>query len=108
MAETARSFSWCSRTTESTPPESATATVLALGRFLELAIAHQPLEASLDELLRLLLAQLLESVGERLLQRLRGRLRVAMRAAQRLGHDLVDQAERLQAAGGDAERVGGV
>jgi len=29
-----------------------------------------------------------------------------VRAAQRLGHDLVDQPERLQAAGGNAERIG--
>src|SRR5262249_20551762 len=108
IAETPRSFSWCSRTTESTPPDRPTAMPLALGRFLELAIAHQPFEAELDELLGLLLAQLLEGVGERLLQGLGRGLRVAVRAAERLGNDLVDEAEGLQAAGGDAERLGGV
>src|SRR6185436_20599257 len=81
---------------------------LALRSFLELAIAHQPLEALLDELLRLLFAQLLERLGERLAQRLGGRLRVAVRAAERLGDDLVDEAEGLQAARGDAERLGGL
>src|SRR5262245_6101212 len=84
------------------------ACALALGCFLELAIAHQPLEALLDELLWLLFAQLLERLAERLAQRLGGGLRVAVRAAERLGDDLVDQAEGLQAARGNAERFGGV
>src|SRR5918999_6140322 len=103
----------CRSTTESTPPDNATATRFpakaassgsALGSFLELAIAHQPLEALLDELFGLFLLQLLQRLGERLSQRLRGRLRIAMRAAERLGHDLVDEAHRLQPACGDAER----
>src|SRR5687768_16914300 len=94
-------LSRCSSTTESTPPDNATATRLALGGFLELAIAHQ----TLDELLGLLLLQLLERFDQRLAQRLRGRLRVAVGAADGFRDDLVDQAEGLQAAGGDAERV---
>src|ERR1043165_496223 len=91
---------WCfrrwSRTTESMPPERPTAMrllpcacrnarALALAGFLELAIAHQPLEALLDELLRLLFAQCLQRLGERLAQRLAGGLRIAGRAPQRLG-----------------------
>src|SRR5215213_7935943 len=61
---------------------------LALAGFLELAIAHQPLEALLDELFRLLFAQLLQRLGEGLAQRLGGGLRIAVRAAERLGDDL--------------------
>src|SRR6266545_1227995 len=91
----ASSCNTCSRTTESTPPESPTATRLprrscarrkartaasALGGFLELAIAHQALEALFDELLRLLLLHLPQRFDERLLQRVRGRLRIAVRA----------------------------
>src|SRR5687768_10998043 len=111
------SLNRCSRTTESTPPESATVmrfprndrrSALALGGFLELAIAHQPLEALLDELFRLFFAQLLQRLGERLAQRLRRGLRIAVRAAQRLGNDPVDEAEGLQAARRDAERLGGL
>src|SRR5262249_7125019 len=120
MAETPGCcFSRCSRTTESMPPERPTAMrffrcacrnarALALAGFLELAIAHQPLEALFDELLRLLFAQLPERLGERLAQRLGGGLRVAVRAAQGLRDDLVDEPEGLQAARGDAERLGGV
>jgi hypothetical protein len=93
----------CSRTTESTPPDKPTASrFLPLGRFLELAISHQALEAALDELFRLLLLELLERLGERFLERLGGRLRVAVRAAERLGNDLVDEPEGLEAACGDA------
>src|SRR2546426_8243398 len=77
-----------------------------LGRFLELAIGHHALEALLDQLFGLFLLQLLERLGERLAQRLRGGLGVAVRAAERLGHDLVDQPERLQPAGGDSQHVG--
>src|SRR6185436_10813553 len=108
---------------ESTPPERPTATRLprrscarknartarsALGGFLEPAIAHQALEALLDELLRLLFLHLPQRLDERLLQRRRGRLRIAVRAAERLIDDPVDEAERLQAARGDAERFGGL
>src|SRR5579871_4480192 len=107
----------CSRTTESTPPERPAATRLprsrsaascafaaapALVAFLEAAIGHEPLEAFLDQLLRFLLLQLRERLGQRLLQRRGRRLRVAMRTAQRRGHDLVEQAERLEAVRGDA------
>src|SRR5688572_24940876 len=80
-----RSFRRCSSTTESTPPESATAVRLSFRGFLELAIAHQALEARFDELPGLLVRELLERLGERLAQRLRGGLRVAVRAAERLG-----------------------
>src|SRR5688572_3240146 len=105
MPGTSRSL--CSRTTESTPPERATAVRgLALARFLELAMAHQALKPLLDELARLFLLQLLQRLGERFLERLRRGLRIAVRAAERLGNDLVDQAERLQAVRGDAERLG--
>src|SRR5207244_4487179 len=76
----------------------ASATSSPLGRFLELAIGHNALEALLDQLFGLFLLQLLERLGERLAQRLRGGLGVAVRAAERLGHDLVDQSERLQPA----------
>src|SRR5688572_19062424 len=108
MAETGWcSRSWCSRTTESTPPERPTA-ISALGGFLELAMAHQALEAFLDQVLRLLAVELLEGLEQRLAQRLECGLRVAVRAAERLGHDLVDQAERLQAGGGDGEGLGGL
>src|SRR5882724_678754 len=111
----------CSSTTESTPPESPTtmrlpstpssarptaAVTSALLGFLELAITHEPFEPRLHQLLRLLVLNLLERLGESALERLRRRLRVAVRAAERLGNDPVDQAERLQAAGGDAELLG--
>src|SRR5687768_11109862 len=76
---------------------------LALGGFLEAAIGHQTLEALFDQLPGLFLLQVGERLGERLLQRGRGCLGIAVRAAQRLRHDLVDEAERLQAPGGDAE-----
>src|SRR5574341_2637164 len=92
------------------PPESPTAMRrrLALARFLELAIGHQALEPALDELFRLLLLKSFQRLRQRLLERLHRRLGVAMRAAQRLGHDLVDEAERLQAVRRDAERLGRV
>src|SRR5690349_21952671 len=88
----------CSRTMESTPPESPTrmrlpassgaaramaAETSALLRFLELAIAHEPFEPRLHQLFRLLLLNLLERFGERALQRLRRALRIAMRPAER-------------------------
>jgi hypothetical protein len=66
---------------------------------------HQALKTLLDELARLLILDLLERLGERFLQRLRGSLRIAVRAAERLGNDLVDEPERLQAVRRDAERV---
>src|SRR5206468_10180242 len=106
-----RCASACSSTTESTPPERPTrmrlpcspssarptaAVTSALLGFLELAIAHEPFQPAFHQLFRLLLLDLLERLGERALERLRGRLRITMRAAQRLGHDLVDQAERFQ------------
>ena len=49
-----------------------------------------------------------QRIHERSLE-LRGHVpRVAVRAADRLGDDLVDQPERLQAVGGDAQRLGGL
>src|SRR5918911_1807898 len=110
----------CSSTTESTQPESATRTRLpcssgsarrtaaltsALLGFLELAIAHEPFEPCLHELLRLLLLDLLERLGERALERLRGGRWIAVRATERLGQDLVDETERLQAARRDAKSI---
>src|SRR5829696_8328064 len=102
----------CSSTTESTPPESPTrkrlprrpsrarrtaALTSALLGFLELAIAHEPFEPRFHQLLRLLLLQLLQRFGEGALERLEGGLRIPVRAAEGLRHDLVDEAERLQA-----------
>src|SRR2546423_11670848 len=82
----------------------ATAAVTsALLGFLELAIAHEPFEPAFHQLLRLLLLDLLQRLGERALERLRGDRGVAVRAAERLGHDLVDEADGLQAVGGDTE-----
>src|SRR2546425_4744570 len=116
-----RPASACSSTTESMPPESPTrmrlpcnscsarptaAVTSALLGFLELAIAHEPFEPAFHQLFRLLLLELLQRLGERALERLRGDRGVAVRAAERLGHDLVDEAEGLQAVGGDAEGVG--
>src|SRR5882672_4966680 len=87
-----------SSATESTPPErpsarcepgasagasdaaTLTARSLELG-FLELAIAHQALEALLDEFLRVLVAELAQCVGERLFQVLGRRRRIAMGGA---------------------------
>src|SRR5262245_24222422 len=109
--------------TESTPPESArvslappgtwrassaaTRAARSLGgRFLELAIAHQPLEARFDELGGALVGEAPQRVLQRLLQALRRGRVVAMGAAERLVHDFVDQAERLQPVGSDAERLG--
>src|SRR3954469_20531094 len=111
----------CSSTTESTPPDSPTRTRLpwspssvrptaavtsALLGFLELAIAHEPFEPRFHQLLRLLVLDLLQRLGQRALERLRRHLRIAVRAAERLGNDPVDEAEGLQPAGGDAERLG--
>src|SRR6267378_7685354 len=113
----------CSSTTESTPPESATrmrlpcnsssarpttALTSALLGFPELAIAHEPFEPRLHQLFRLLLLDLFQRLGERALERVRGHGGIAVRAAERLGDDLVDEAEGLQATRGDAERVSGL
>src|SRR3954471_16768045 len=113
----------CSSTTESTPPESPmtkrlprTSTIArrtaagtsALLGFLELAIAHEPFQPAFDQLFRLLLLHLLQRLGQGPLQSLIAGLRVAMRPAERLGDDLVDEAERLQAARRDAQCLGGV
>src|SRR5262245_62220335 len=112
-----------SATIESTPPERASVTRAPdgtyrrscsrthsarslRGRFLELAIVHQPLEARLDELGRALVREAPQRILQRLLQALRGGGMVAVSAAQGLVHDLVDQAERLQAAGRDPENLG--
>src|SRR5258706_15404915 len=103
----------CNSTTESTPPESPTtmrlpsspssarptaAVTSALLGFLELAIAHEPFEPRLHQLLRLLVLDLLERLGEGALERLRRRLRVAGGAAEGLGTDLVEEAKGLEAA----------
>src|SRR5438876_12056978 len=116
-----RCASACSSTTESMPPERPTrmrlpcspssarataAVTSALLGFLELAIAHEPFQPAFHQLFRLLLLDLLQRLGERALERLRGDRGVAVRAAERLGHALVDEAEGLQAVGGDAEGVG--
>src|SRR5437016_14674808 len=113
-----RCASACSSTTESMPPERPTrmrlpcssssvrpraAVTSALLGFLELAIAHEPFEPRFHQLLRLLVLDLLQRLGQRALERLRRHLRIAVRAAERLGNDPVDEAERLQPAGGDAE-----
>src|SRR5438034_5253123 len=116
-----RCASACSSTTESTPPERPTrmrlpcspssarptaAVTSALLGFLELAIAHEPFEPAFHQLFRLLFLDLLQRLGERALERLRCDGGVAVRTAERLGHDLVDEAEGLQAVRGDAERLG--
>src|SRR5437899_3974973 len=116
-----RPASACSSTTESMPPERPTrmrlpcspssarataAVTSALLGFLELAIAHEPFEPRFHQLLRLLVLDLLQRLGQRALQRLRCCLRIAVRAAERLRNDLVDQAEGLQPAGGDAKLLG--
>src|SRR6266853_1481047 len=110
-----------SRATESRPPErpsarcapgkilgtSVAATLSGNSldlEFLELPIAHQALEALLDEFLGALVGKTAQSVGERFLQALGHRGRIAVRAAQRFVDDPVDQTEGLQTAGGDAER----
>src|SRR5213078_1396066 len=102
----------CNSTTESTPPDSPTtmrlpsspssarpmaAVTSALLGFLELAIAHEPFEPRFHQLLRLLVLDLLQRLGQRALERLRRRLRVAVRPAERLGDDLVDETQGLQA-----------
>src|SRR6266511_3209115 len=111
--------------TESTPPERPSArcapgeiagasTAAALSgsspelEFLELPMTHQALETLLDEFLGTLLGKTTQRIGESLLQSLRHGCRIAMRAAQRLVDDLVDQPERLQPAGGDAEKTLGL
>src|SRR5258706_3632293 len=110
-----------SNATESTPPERPSArcapgkiagasTAAALSgnslelEFPELPITHQALETLLDEFLGTLLGKTAQRVGESFLQALCHGRRIAMCAAQRLVDDLVVQTERLQAAGGDAER----
>src|SRR5260370_21153694 len=107
-----RCASACSSTPESTPPERPTrmrlpcspssarptaAVTSALLGFLELAIAHEPFEPAFHQLFRLLLLDLLERLGERALERLRGDRGVTVRAAERFVHDLVDQADGLEA-----------
>src|SRR5262249_18424648 len=77
-----------------------------LRELLELAVVDPALLAALEQLLGRQVLQAAKAVLDRLLEVL-GRLRVvAMRAAERLGHDLVDDAERLQARRGDAEAFG--
>src|SRR5581483_2048798 len=76
--------------------------------FLVLAIAHQALEALLDERCDVLLRERAQRVLQRLLYRERRRGGVAVRAAERLVQDADDQAERLQPARGDAERLRGL
>src|SRR5581483_892675 len=112
-----------SRTTESTPPERPTASRAPGGTdgarraatrltssfelgFLVFAIAHQALEAILDERRDVLLRERAQRVLQRLLEGERHRRGVAVRAAERLVQDAVDEPERLQPARGDAERLG--
>src|SRR5208282_5851794 len=119
-----------SRTIESTPPESATATRIpgrrcsrnaaaiaastaelarsgsAGGDFLELAIAEQLLLARVEQHVERLLLRVAQRLGQGFLQRRHQRRVVAVGAAQRLGDHLVDQAQGLQARRGDAERLG--
>src|SRR5687767_10943512 len=76
--------------------------------FLELAIAHEALEAFFHEQGGLFRLELLERLGQRLAQRLPHGFGVSVRAAKRLVDDLVHQAERLQPAGSDAERLRGL
>src|SRR5712691_12139652 len=107
------------RATESRPPErpsarcapgkilgASTAATLSGNslelEFPELPIAHQALEALLDEFLGALVGKTAQRVGECLLQALGHGGRIAVRAAQRLVHDPVDQSKSLQAVGGDA------
>src|SRR5258708_7898011 len=78
---------------------------LELG-FLEFPITHQALEALLDEFLGALVDQTAQGLGQSALEVLRHGGGIAMRAAERLVDDLVDQAEGLQPAGGDAQRLG--
>src|SRR2546428_7507577 len=116
-----RPASACSSTTESMPPERPTrmrlpcspssarataAVTSALLGFLELAIANEPFQPAFHQLFRLLLLDLLQRLGQRALECLRSDRGVAVRAAERLGHDLVDQADGLQAVRGNAERLG--
>src|SRR5438445_10380445 len=76
--------------------------------FLELSIAHQALETLLDEFLRALVGDRAKRVGESFLQALSHARRIAMCAAEGLADGLVDQAESLQPACGDAERLRGL
>src|SRR2546426_1255764 len=111
--------------TESTPPDRPSARCAPWGtvcksaaatrrgsslelEFLELSIAHQALETLLDEFLRALVGDRAQRVGESFLQALSHGRRIAMCAAEGLADDLVDQAESLQPAGGDAERLRGL
>src|SRR5262245_10723665 len=85
--------------------ESAGVPRLLLLDFLELAMADELLEAALEQLVERRLLELAPTVLQGLLDGLHRRFGVAVRAAERLVHDLVDQAERLQARSGDAERL---
>src|SRR5215471_12787701 len=73
---------------------------LELG-FLEFPITHQALEALLDEFLGTLVGETAQGVGQRALEVLCHRGGVAVSATRRLGDDLVDQPEGLEAARGD-------
>src|SRR5438876_1851725 len=123
-----------SNTMESSPPDSATARLapgrtcparaaasavlttatascgvgsLTCGEFLELAIAEQLVLARFEHRVEWLLLHVAQRLGQGLLEhRHRGGV-VAVRTADRLGDDLVDQAERLQALRRDPERLRG-
>src|SRR5439155_18660546 len=119
------------RTIESMPPDIATATRarrttcsasaaaiaastaatalsgLACGDFLELAIAEQLVLARVEQHVERPLLRVAQRVGQGFLQRRHHRRVIPVCAAVRLGHDLVDETEGLQARRGDAQRFGG-
>src|SRR6185369_4840735 len=105
-----------SSTTESTPPEKPTHTlspggsrnVRSLGELLELAIVHPSFLAPLEQRIGREVLQAAQALLDLLLQALRGLRGIAVRSAQRLGDDLVDHAEGLQARRGDAQALRGL
>src|SRR5438445_1414558 len=79
-----------------------------LGEFLEFAVVDPTLLAALEQGVGREVLEASQAVLDRLLQVLRRLGVVAMRAAERLVHHFVDDAQRLQARGRDAEAFRGL
>eukprot|EP00042_Codosiga_hollandica_P001261 m.925518 g.925518 ORF g.925518 m.925518 type:complete len:419 (-) comp132159_c0_seq1:150-1406(-) len=107
----ARATAWSSAV-ESRPPLKATATASqdrsAVLGVAESAIGLQALVATVQQFAGLQVADLAQRIRQRTLEVGCHLLGVAVGAAHRLADDLVDEPQRLQAVGRDAQRVGRV
>jgi hypothetical protein len=80
---------------------------LLLSDFLEPAIRHESFEASLQQVVDGLTLEGAQGFEQSFLEDRGHRLRISMRSAQGLIDDLVDQPQRLEPRGGDAQGLRG-